>query len=255
LDQLTRLGPPFALITHPPQSAVAEPWQPLSDLLERPAVLQSRVAAVREALAQASGREPEAVEQRVAASMTQLGLAARLVAPALAVAILTGALVPLDPANLRWQPAPGSGFPLSVPSDAVAGMGATVADLSGTGGAVADLSSARAAAELADALGQTLVGPVDALVRACGAYSLSPQVLWGNVASALNSAASLIAAAEPSLAARTRLIATRLLDQPPLRGLSRGGAGPAFGRLSCCLIYRLTPGPARPVCGDCILRT
>ena len=255
LDQLSRLGPSFALSTHPAHSPVAEPWQPFGALLCRPEVLSSRVAAVRGALAEASGRRPEAVEQRVAASMTQLGLTARLMAPVLATAILTGTLVQLDPASLRWQPVLGPGFPLSIPSDALAGPGGTVTVVGTVLDGVAGLGKARAAAELADALAEELLaGPVGALVQACGVYSLSPQVLWGNLASALNGVASLVAAAEPGLAARSWLITTRLLDQAPLRGRSRGGSGPAFTRLSCCLIYRLAPGPARPVCGDCVLR-
>lgn len=253
LAQLARLGPSFALSTHPPQSAVDAPWQSLSALLE-PDVLHGRVLAVREALAQASGRQPEAVEQRVAASVTQLGVAARLLAPALAGAIFTGTVLQLNPASLRWQPVLGSGFPLSIASDALAGPDSTATDLGRIRVAAADLGSARAAAELADALAELLAGPVDALVQACRSYSLSPQVLWGNVASAVNGAASQIAAAEPELGVRTWLIATRLLDRPPLAGRFRGGSGPAFLRLSCCLIYRLAPGQATPVCGDCVLR-
>jgi hypothetical protein len=188
--------------------------------------------------------------------MAQLALAGRLLAPALAMAALTGTVLNSDPQSLWWQPGLGPAFPLSVCTDAFAGLG-----------------SAPAAAEPADGLGALLTGPVAALVHACRSYSLSPQVLWGNVSSALNGAAVQLAAAEPGAAPRTWLITARLLDQRPLRGSSQAGPGPDFARLSCCLIYRLARSPAEsasaesapvvsppvesasavPVCGDCIL--
>jgi FhuF 2Fe-2S C-terminal domain len=245
LERLSRLGPAFAVDIHSPRSAPVDPWLPFSALLRQPGLLQSQVTAVRKALAHAAGGQPDTVEQRVAASVTQLALVARLLSPALAVAALTGTLVDLAPASLRWQPALGFGFPLSVCAEAFARPGSVQPVRLGSGSA--------SAVELADALVTQLTGPVGALVQAFRAYSLSPQVLWGNVASALNGAATLIAAAEPGTADRTWLIADRLLDQPPLRGSSQAAAGPGFARLSCCLIYRLAPGPIEPVCGDCVL--
>ena len=98
LAELARLGPFFALETHPAGSAPHAQWRPLEELLRQPGALEARVAAVRAALADAGGRQPGDVEPRVAASLTQLGLAARLICPALGVAVLTGRLLPVEPA-------------------------------------------------------------------------------------------------------------------------------------------------------------
>jgi hypothetical protein len=56
----------------------------MSELVDAPRILRDRVAAVRARLAATGGQAPEAVELRVAASVTHLGLLARLVSPALA---------------------------------------------------------------------------------------------------------------------------------------------------------------------------
>ena len=68
---------------------------------------------------QTGGRHESAVERRVAASAVLLGLAARLLSPALAAAVLDGVLLDLDLTRLRWQPSPGSAFPMAVPAEAL----------------------------------------------------------------------------------------------------------------------------------------
>jgi hypothetical protein len=195
----------------------------MSELVENPDVLLER--AVRVQLA--GGRAPDAVESRVAASVTHLGLVARLISPALGVAVTHGRLHDLDLSDVWWQPVLGGPFPLSV-----------------------SVMSARPAEDLPSTL---LDGPIRDLVEATRLLSVSTRVLWGNVASAVNGAASMIAAARPALAERSLAIASALLDQPPLRDTSITTPGGAFRRRSCCLIYRAAPDAAGPVCGDCVL--
>jgi hypothetical protein len=241
IDDIAALGLFFAVGTHPPgtepsgPSGPSGPWQPMS----RP-LLEARVSAVRDWLAQAGGQPPGAVEPRVAASVAHLGLAARLVSPALAAAVLHGLVLAPRLADLRWQPVLGGPVPLSLPHDAF-GSG------SGTG-------SADPPARLADQLGRCLLdGPVRELAEAMGPFSVSPHILRGNAASAVNGAATMITAARPELAARTRAITSLLLDRPPLRDTNTTTPDGAFRRRSCCLIYRAAPGGRGALCGDCVL--
>jgi ferric iron reductase protein FhuF len=174
----------------------------------------------------------------VAASVAHLGLVARLVSPALAVAVTSDELLEVDLGSTRWQRVLGGAFPLSVQRDADA-------DASGQ-----DASPERMAWLLAR---RVLEGPVRDLLEVTRALSVSPQVLWGNVASALNGAASMITASQPAWTNRARVITSLLLDQPPLRDTASASADGRFRRRSCCLIYRAAPNAAGVVCGDCVL--
>ena len=227
LDQLAALGPFFVLHTHHRAAPARPPWQEMRTLVEDPQVLRDRVDGVRGYLAAAGAQSPAAVELRVAASVTHLGLTARLVSPALALAVLTGSWPRPDLETARWQPVPGGAFPLSF--DAGAFAAGTPDDL--------------------------LDGPVRALVRAAAALSVSPKVLWGNVASAVNGAATVLAGRRPELAAGARAAAGTLLARPALRGAGATGPSAAapFRRRSCCLIYRAAPDRAGALCGDCVL--
>ncbi|HEY3896790.1 MAG TPA: (2Fe-2S)-binding protein [Pseudonocardiaceae bacterium] len=236
LRELAAVGPFFALQTHAIDSRPREPWHPMSELVRDPNTLINRVAAVRAGLAAGSGREPEAVEFRVAASVTHLGLVARLVSPVLALATISATVLEIDLDTTRWQRQLGGAFPLSVPPD------------------TADGGEHRTPERLASLLARHLLGgPVQELGAATGALSVSHHVVQGNVASAIHGAAALVAASRPLRAGHARAIATCLLDQPPLRGSSTISASQAFRRRSCCLIYRAAPGAAGPVCGDCVL--
>jgi hypothetical protein len=222
------LGPFFAVHTHPASAAPATPWRPISELVTDPAVLRDRVRTARDYLAAGGG----SVQPRVAASVTHLGLVARLVSPALAVAVGDGALLDLDPDRTWWQPTVGGAFPLSVADNA---------------------ATAVEPGELAELLASGLLdGPVRTLGAAVAPMSVSEHVLWGNVASAVHGAVAMIASGRPSWAQRAAAIAARLLDLPPLRGTGTTVDG-RFRRRSCCLIYRAAPGRTGPVCGDCVL--
>jgi FhuF 2Fe-2S C-terminal domain len=233
---LAQLGPYFAVRIHLPGQPLPAPWRPLSTLLDSPEDLQRRIAEVRAALA--ADRRPDAVEFRVAASVTHLGVAARLISPALGTAVLFGRVPQMDPAEVHWQPVLGGPLPLSLPASALAGRG----DQPGAG-------------QLASELRQGLLnGPVRPLTGITAAMSVSPIVLHGNIASAVNAAAFMIATARPGLATRAAAIRSALLSVPELAGTwTRSAEG--FRRRSCCLIYRAAPAATSAVCGDCILNT
>jgi hypothetical protein len=227
LADLAALGPYFAVEVHRVRSPLRPPWQPLGELTGSPDALAGRIGEVRERLAATAGCPATAVEFRVAASIAQLGLCARLLSPALGAAA-TGRTLPVDAEQARWVPALGGPFRLSLPDDAVTAEAGT------------------------DETAALLAGPVTQIVRAVEAMAVSPRVLWGNVASAVNGAATMIAAARPDLAAPAASAAAALLARPALAGTYQGRPGAGFRRRSCCLIYRLSP--ARPAyCGDCVL--
>jgi hypothetical protein len=225
VDELAAIGPFFGVDTHASSARVDGEWQMLHDLLSVPERLDRRVSAVQAALTPPSSRADPHVEIQVAASITQLGLVARILAPVIAVAALTDQRVSLCVPELWWQDRLGGPFPLSVhlgvPSDARSHM-----DLDGS--AVEAVSQAVAER-----------------------YAVSGQVLWGNVASAVNSAAQQLTAARPDAAQRAAAIAAELLANPRLHG-EPAQSSPAFRRNSCCLIYRLAGDPSA-VCGDCVL--
>jgi hypothetical protein len=227
LADLAALGPYFAVDVHRPGSPMRPPWQPLGELTSSPGALAGRIGEVRERLATAAGCPAAAVEFRVAASIAQLGLCARLLSPALGAAA-TGRALPVDTTQARWIPVLGGPFRLSLAEEAIA----------------AEPGAAATAALLA--------GPVTEIVRAVEAMAVSPRVLWGNVASAVNGAATMIAAARPDLAGRAAEAAAALLGHPDLAGTYQGRPVQGFRRRNCCLIYRLSP--ERPAyCGDCVL--
>jgi FhuF 2Fe-2S C-terminal domain len=227
---LAALGPFFAVETHQTGADPAPPWRPLAELAE-PAGLRARIESVRGALAARSGGPADGIELRVAASVTQLGLVARVVAPALAAQTVRQAL-DLRLGGLWWQDVVGGPLPLSVPEPAVA--------------VSADPGSSPATATLLD----EVTTPITMATAAVA--PLSGRVLWGNVASAVNGAARQIAVARPELATAAWAAAASFFRDPRL-STEPGPPGPSFRRSSCCLIYRLAPGTGGPVCGDCVL--
>lgn len=224
LREVSGWGPFFAVETHPAGGAPTPPWRGMRELLGDPNVLCGRIGGIRDYLAKASDQPTDAVETRVAASVTQMGLTGRLVSPALGFAVLGGWVPAMDLDNLWWQPSLGSMFPLSVPD--------------GPGGTMESVIS----------------GPITDLVRSTLSYSVSERVLWGNVASTINGAATMIGSARPDLADRATELVDALLRLPPLRNTSTRTSDGRFQRRSCCLIYRATPTKHRhALCADCVL--
>jgi hypothetical protein len=214
---VTEWGPFFAVHDHPAGATPTAPWRPFLELLDEPAVLTERIAAIQTYLA-AGGGNPTA---RVAASVTHLGLVARLISPTLGIAAVSGRFPALDLAEVWWQPELGGTFPLS-----------------------AHYRPDGSPTALID-------GPLRTLTEA---FAVSDRILWGNVASAINGAATMIASTRPDLADRAATVAEDLLDTPLLRDTSTRRADGRFQRRSCCLIYQAAATPNRnAVCGDCVL--
>ncbi len=220
--ELAALGPYFATHAHEPAARVALPWRPLSELIDRPITLDARLEATRAALI-ARGDPATVVDLRVVASVVQLGIVARMLAPAIGSYALGLGQIDAQSEDIWWQDKLGGPFPISIPRVEPAGEFALRGSI------------------------------VEGVTMAVGArYGVSPRVLWGNVGSAANSAARLIAASRPDVAPRAAVVANLLLadsrvDEGKLRSSS------SFRRRSCCLIYRVV-GSRSAVCGDCVLR-
>ncbi|ADP83194.1 (2Fe-2S)-binding protein [Pseudofrankia inefficax] len=234
-----RFGPYFALDRLPGGGPPPAGWAVVADLAD-PATgaFDRRVRAVRSALAAARSGPAETVDERVAVSVAQLGLCARLVAPALALTVV-GRPLALDPRRLYWRDVLGGPFPLAF----------TDAPSPPAGDAPEPGGAERFAAG-------TLLPVVAPIVEAVGrGYPVSEKVLWGNVASAVAGAAKMIGLAEPAFAAAAWRVVDELCGGNGGPLLDTGGrVGPArFRRRSCCLIYRLAQGGARAVCEDCVL--
>lgn len=233
--ELAGFGPFFAVRTHCAGAALAAPWQPLDTLLGSATALTTRISAVRDSLAATAGCPASQIELRVAASVAQLGIAARLISPVLGSAVL-GVPLRIDFGQARWVPATGGPFPLSL---ALSGDAARAGRPQPAG-----------LAEAAEPLTELLAGPVRALVDMT-APMVSRQVLWGNVGSAINGAAAVISTARPPLRQRAIRVSVAALRFPGLVGSYRGQPTISFQRRSCCLIYRMAGNPQ--YCGDCIL--
>jgi hypothetical protein len=206
MQLLSECGPFFAVALHadPP----ATPWRPLAGLADS-AELAEWIAGVRAGLRS---------DRRVATSVVQLGLAARLVSPVLAAAVRHGVL--LDLGTGYWQPPLTSTVALSL-----------AAPVGGSAGAVPAQALARVVSQ----------GPVAELTAAIGRLGpVSPRVLAGNIASAVNGAALQLG--PQSFAAAAGMLAGVAGED--------GRPGPGFRRRSCCLRYRVA---GAGYCGDCVL--
>jgi hypothetical protein len=215
LADVAGLGPYFSVGTGPADDRE----RPVADLHTDPQPLRERIAHVQRALGG---------DERVAASLAFQGLAAQLVSPPYAAAVLHGVVPALTPADLHWRRTADGGWALR----------------SGTTAAVPAL------APLLD----DLLGPLVAAVRAQA--RVSERLLWGNAASTVAAAKRLVAVQRPAAAARAAEVAQGLLSSGSLAGT--GELLPprdpdrdwTFRRLSCCLYYRV---PGGGLCGDCVL--
>ncbi|MFC5993316.1 ATP-binding cassette domain-containing protein [Pseudonocardia hispaniensis] len=178
-------------------------------------------------------------EPRVAVSVLQLGLAARLASPLLA-GLARGIVLDLDPADVAVQSRFGE-----APGLRCGRPGGWAGTDGQSGPEQADLLAAR----LVDAH----LAPMVAALRRIS--PVAPRLLWGNAASALAGALRMLETHLGATAARrVRTVVEQLLDRPPLAGagtLAGPGASPAFRRRSCCLYYRTAAGGH---CADCALR-
>ncbi|HEY2271689.1 MAG TPA: (2Fe-2S)-binding protein [Jatrophihabitantaceae bacterium] len=194
------MNPYFALET--PSSLSG--WTALSVLAD-PAVLHERVARTRAAL----GVGP----LRAAASVNFLGVASRVISPALPALVDSGVTPVLSLDTVWWR-------------DAVPGPMRLAVTASSTSSSLVDAVVAPVLIPLLDAYATT--------------FALSPMVLWGNMASAINGAAMQLGAAS---------VAAGVLSAPPFEGTAQS-LPPRFRRNSCCLLYRFA---GAGMCGDCVL--
>jgi hypothetical protein len=230
-------GPFFAVDVHHFDDEPSGAWRPLAVLMDGSGALALRIRAVQGALGLWPGGGHRADAVRVAASVTHLGLAARLIAPVLGAAVAAGRQLDVDLDRVWWRDELGGAFPLSIPQPAEP---------------LAPIPIDGFVAAVVEALLQPLVAAV------AGAAALSPRVLWGNTASAINGAATMMAREQPGLEESAYRWAGAFLTQPAFID-EPNHPGPDFRRRSCCLIYRAaqpdasaTPDP-RQICGDCVL--
>lgn len=250
VTDIARMGRFFALTAHPDQadSAPGEgPWRPLPEVWG-PDILGSRIENTRRLFADRVDVTPEEVEPRVAASVLYQGLAARLVSPAMATAVVYG-LVP-DPAALRWRTVRAGPLPLLLAEDR-----AIPAPRPG------DHGPGAAAEVIEQLIVRDLLEPAATAFRA--EVKLSPKVLRGNLASSVAGAARRIEELRPEHGPAAHALAGALIAASTLSGTGEFGAprpvpSARFGshreirftRNSCCLYYRL---PSGGKCADCVL--
>lgn len=209
------MGGFFTAQTHSDGESPEGKWRSLRELTEDPAPLDARVEYVHATLRAA---RPD-VPKRVAASVVHLGVVARILAPALAIEASGWGAVSPTGTDLWWQDDLGGVYPLSL-----------------TTSVESDLLDG-AVSELTDLIGSR--------------YGVPSRALWGNIASAANSAAHQLATARPDLTEPARAVADALLADHRVDG-GNLHSGPGFRRRSCCLIYQAT-GARVAVCGDCVL--
>lgn len=235
LADVAGFGPFFEVDTNPAEAADPT-WRPLTDLYSDPAPLEARIAHVARVLGDESGP----VDDRIAASITFQGLAARVLSAPLAVVVLHAVVPALTADVVHWRVSATGPWPLWV---------ADPAPLPGPG----DDADAQAGA-LAGLLVDQHLTPLVAAVRR--QVSVSPRTLWGNAASSVAAGKRLIGSTRPEAAGRAARIATAVLAHPAFEGTgellapSPPDTGWTFRRRSCCLYYR---APGRGICGDCVL--
>lgn len=219
------LGPFFCVDERPGPDWTC--WAALSADAE---ALRLRTDEVHAVLAAGPG-SPD-VEPGVVASLTHLGLVARLVSPLLGAALLSGVLPVTPVEDVHIDLTGVNPLPLAFAATSAVAIGS--------------------AEELAAAFQLHWLTPaVRPFTRAVRAFwFVSPRVLDGNVTSAVAGALRMAGTARPELAARADAVLDALLRSGPLAGTGRRRDDGSFVRRSCCLFYRL---PGAGTCGDCVL--
>lgn len=228
LQETSSLGGFFALDTAVPKRS----WVQMSTLIDGSAGLSEHIDRTAAALAVQSGVATDQVERRVAASIMQQGLMARLLSPAIGCAVLAGWVPRMQLARMWWQPDDPSPVPITLPDPhAREGHGES------------ELAHLLAILVIEEAI-VPLVAEVEADTH------LSPQISWGNVASAVVGATNVLARQRRDLAAAASQLCRELLATKHLAQTGDFEPGGQFRRRSCCLYYRL---PRGGLCGDCVL--
>jgi hypothetical protein len=223
--QTAKLGEYFTL-----PSAEGHGWRTLPQLFDD-AVLLDYVDRTRNAIATSSQCGSDDIPLKMAASSFQLGIAARLLSPLVGAASCFNAVPMLNNGSLVWQPTSRHHpqFAVTNPNWVPASTPAQAADLI-----------------IASAINGAL-GPLNDRLKVL--VSLSQQVTWGNVVSAVNGAVTVLAMSRPQDESAGRAVVQALLRAGPLVDTGDFVRG-AFVRRSCCLFYQ---APRSGLCGDCVL--
>lgn len=206
------LGPYFAVERWDP----AAPWRPFAELALDPVTLAARVE-VAAAVLERTGPVP----RRVVASVYSLGVVSRLVSPVFAAAVLEGDVPVLGLDTVGWQPVATGPMPIA--------YRAGIQRVNASAAAIVEGCLEPAVRPFLTTLGDR--------------YRVSAQVLWGNAASAVGGASTMLKEEKAG-----QLVAD-LLARPPLKGFATWN-GRALKRRNCCLFYRI---PGAGTCGDCVL--
>ncbi|MGV0741296.1 (2Fe-2S)-binding protein [Mycolicibacterium sp. XJ870] len=226
LSSIAELGEFFVLPT-----ADDGPWLPINTLLTDTAIVHEYALHARSAMASALRLDEADVPLKAAASSVHLSIASRLLSPVIGAAITLSKIPVLDADSLVWQ-RDSSHRPLLA-----------VTRLQW----IAATGSAQTAATIAGTVVGEVLGPLNETMRR--AVALSPQVLWGNVASAANGAVTVLAQSRPADEHRGRALIAALMVTDVLRDAAEIADG-RFRRRNCCLFYQV---PGGGYCGDCVL--
>ncbi|WP_433824475.1 (2Fe-2S)-binding protein [Actinoplanes sp. CA-015351] len=210
-------------------------FRPITELSD-PDRLTARVGAARDMLARMGGLPREDLSERVVASTVFLGLAARLVSAPLAAAVVGGAIPLVTGPRVLWRPADSGLMPVAYRNVGFEGCAGSEA------GAIA--------AALTGTVVNDLVKPLLSAFRE--RFVLSPQVLWGNVASALGGALTMISTERAAAVVGAMLTQGSLAGTATLMRPDPSRERWLLARNNCCLYYRI---PGGGTCGDCVLKT
>jgi FhuF 2Fe-2S C-terminal domain len=205
-------------------------WQELPHLF-RPATVIDFVDRTRAAIAASSGCDISSIPVRLAASSFQLGIAARLLSPAIGAATCFSAVPVLTTESVKWK-ATAHHSPQ---------FGMTELEW------ISAETAALAAGVISASVVTAILGPLNETLKSATALSL--RVTWGNVISAANGAVTVLAMSRPELESRGRAVVRALMDTEQLVKTGRFVRG-KFVRRSCCLFYL---APESGLCTDCVL--
>ncbi|MEW2481485.1 (2Fe-2S)-binding protein [Mycobacterium sp. NPDC049093] len=225
-DPIAALGEFFALPAADPAT-----WRPIASLCGDQAAVHEYTMRTRAATASGFGIDEADVPVKAAASSVHLSITARLLSPVVGAAACLGTVPLLTLDSLFWQ-ADSSHRPA---------LGAAGAEW------VTETDPRRAAAVITGSLIGNVLSLLNNTMRST--ESLSPQVMWGNIASAANGAVTVLAQSRPDAQAGGRALIDALIATEPLCGTA-DFAGGRFRRRNCCLFYQV---PGGGYCGDCVL--
>jgi hypothetical protein len=220
------LGEFFAIPT-----ADDDRWLPIVALLDDVETVRQYAQRAQSAIAASMGVDVDDVPIKAAASSVHLSIVARLISPVVGAATCLSTIPLLTAKTVFWQRTSTHRLELGV-------AGAECATVTG---------AQQSADAIADSLIRDVLGPLNATMRL--AVALSPQVLWGNVASAANGAVTVLSQSRPADEPRGRALVAALIGTDPLRDAAEIRDG-RFVRRNCCLFYQV---PRAGLCGDCVL--